>query len=107
MSGKPVRTYRNSDVERVVGLVPEGHVHLRLIIEFRDQVIVLHEATVAAIVRAYVDVVTHPTRRAVELVRTSVERGAGKPGYARDQLIESGRSEEEVLREFSPLALPA
>ena len=91
------RVYRNEDVRRVVAFIPEGHAHLRLIIELSDQVIILQEATVAAIVRAYVSVVTHPTRRAVELVQS---RPAGrKPGYAEHQLVESGRGEAEVLAE--------
>ena len=41
---------------------------------------------VAALVRAYVGVKTHPTRKAVTLTGQTVEEG--KTGYARWQLIE-------------------
>lgn len=96
-----VKVYRNEDVERVIAFVPPGHKHVRLLIELKDAAVVLQEATVAAIVRAYVDVVTHPTRRAVELVsRRLSER---KEGYAEVQLVETGRGEEEVLAEVAGL----
>jgi len=95
---KELRVYRNCDVVRVAAFVPPGHKHLRLVLELEDLVVVLHEATVAAIVRAYIDVVTHPTRRAVELVRAKLT--ARKQGYAEYQLVESGRPEEEVVGEL-------
>lgn len=95
-----LRVYRNSDVVRVVALIPPGHRHLRLFLELEDQVVVLHEAAVAAIVRAYIDVVTHPTRRAVELVRAEPSASSRKQGYAEHQLVESGRSEDDILREL-------
>jgi len=57
-----VKFYKNEDVIKVVGIIPEGHHHLRLLIFFKDQVIILYEATVAAIVRAYVNIVLHPTK---------------------------------------------
>jgi hypothetical protein len=60
-----IRVYGNKDVLRVIGLIPPNHVHMRLIIVFKDQVIVLQEASAAAIARAYVEITTH-TRRAVE-----------------------------------------
>jgi len=57
-----VRVYPNEKVRRVVAAIPPGHKHVRLVIELEDQTIVLQEAAAAAIARAYVDVVTHPTR---------------------------------------------
>ncbi len=96
-----LRVYRNEDVKRVVAFIPPGHMHVRVLIELPDAVIVLQEATVAGIVRAYIDVATHPTRRAVELVsRRLSER---KAGFAESQLVESGRSEEEVVEELEKL----
>lgn len=90
---------RNADVARIIAGIPRGHYHLRLVIEARDGTrIVLHEATVAAIVRAYANIVMHPTRRALELVQACPE--TRKPGYARHQLVESPRGEEEVLDEL-------
>ncbi len=97
-STKRVVRYGNCDVERVVAIVPRGHRHLRLVLEFPDQVVVLSEATVAAIVRAYVSVVAHPARSSAELVLKRFERGEVKPGYAECQLVETTTPEEELQR---------
>ncbi|MEM0361816.1 MAG: hypothetical protein QXY36_03915 [Sulfolobales archaeon] len=100
VGGPPIKVYRNDEVVRVVGFIPEGHSHMRLVVEFNDQVIVLQEATVAGIVRAYIDIHTHPTRKAVELISTRLSKDFRKAGYAEHQLIESSRTEGEVLREW-------
>jgi hypothetical protein len=92
-----VSIYRNEDIIRIVAFIPPGHKHVRLLIEAKDQSILLQEATTPAIDRAYVNVTTHPTRRVVELTGGYVD--SGKNGYARYQLIESGRGEDEVLAE--------
>ena len=94
---KPVRVYRNEDVERIAAFIPRGHMHTRLILVLKDQVIVLQEATVAAIVRAYASVALHPSRRAVELERRRLAKGERKPLFAEHQLVETNRAEEEVL----------
>jgi len=95
------RVYRNEDVKRVVAFVPRGHKHVRVLIELADAAIVLQEATVAGIVRAYIDVTLHPSRRAVELVSRRLEER--KSGFAKHQLVESGRDEDEVLREIEEI----
>jgi len=77
--------------------------HTRFILDLGDQVMVLHEAAVAALVRAYALVATHPTRRAVELEIRRLGKRERKPGYAEWQLLETGRSEEEVLEEAQRL----
>jgi len=100
---KPVRVYKNEDVKRVVAFIPPGHRHVRILIELEDQVIVLQEASAAGVVRAYIDVVTHPSRRAVEFVSRRLPEELRKQGYAEFQLVESGRSEDEVLREMQEL----
>jgi len=100
---KPVRVYKNEDVKRVVAFIPPGHRHVRIVIELEDQVIVLQEASAAGVIRAYIDVVTHPTRRVVELVSRRLPEELRKQGYAEFQLVESGRSEDEVLREMREL----
>jgi len=100
-SMKSVKVYRNEDVKRIVAFILPGHRHLRLLIELEDQIIVLQEASVAAVVRAYIDVVTHPSRRAVEMISKHMSSDDRKPGYTEFQLIESGRGEDEVLREVS------
>ncbi len=93
---KPVKVYRNQDVEAVYAYIPPGHRHIRLVVETRDQKIVFQEATVAGMVRAYLDVLLHPTRRAVALKKKHVQ---GKPGYAEHQLVED-KWDEDALREL-------
>ncbi|WP_460024850.1 hypothetical protein [Infirmifilum sp. SLHALR2] len=95
------RVYRNEDVKRVVAFVPRGHKHVRVLIELADVAIVLQEATVAGIVRAYIDVALHPSRTAVELVSRRLEER--KSGFAEHQLVESDRNEDEVLREVEEI----
>lgn len=70
---------------------------MRVILELEDQVVVLHEATVAAIARAYMDVVAHPLRRAVQLRRAALAER--KRGYAEHQLLEVDRGEDEIVEE--------
>lgn len=84
---KPVRIYRNEDVKKIVACIPQGHLHTRFIIELSDQVIVLQEATVAGIVRAFALTSLHPTRRYIVLTSQSPENA--KKGFAKHQLIES------------------
>jgi len=98
-----VRVYPNSCVERVVAFIPPGHRHVRFLVEFCDGLrLLLQEATVAGIVRAYAATAIHPTRRCIELVGRDVG-GEAKPGFARHQLLESGRECGEVLEEVGRL----
>ncbi len=107
MGGETI-LYPNECVEEIIAGVPRGHRHLRLVIRFRDgRSIVLHEATVAAIVRAYVDVTTHPLRTGVRLL--GVRLGERKRGYAEWQLLEANLDNEAVKRleeALSKAALP-
>lgn len=98
-----IKIYRNNDVMKIIGLIPPNHKHLRLAIFLKDQTIVLHEATVAAIVRAYINITTHPIRKAVEYVRTIVNKNIKKSGYADDQFIETNKTEEEIIHEWCNL----
>jgi len=68
-------------------------------VEFKDQYIVLHEATVAAIARAYISIVTHPQRRAIKLVKTVLSRSERKQGYSPYQLVEAKEDEDQIIRE--------
>ncbi len=94
---RPIKLYPNESVSRIIAFIPPQHHHLRLVIELPDQVIVLHEATVAAIVRAYISIATHPTRRAVEMVQQNVPKDRRKLGYAKWQLVEVNSSEDEIV----------
>ncbi len=94
---RPVKVYRNSDVERIVAAIPSGHYHTRFAIYLNDQVIVLQEATIAALVRAYAYTSIHPTRRGVILERRRLSRESKKQGFASDQLLEVPNSEMEAV----------
>ncbi|MEM1644531.1 MAG: hypothetical protein QXL96_01460 [Ignisphaera sp.] len=98
---REIKVYRNSDIIKIVAFIPSCHRHIRLVLITKDQAIVLHEATVAAIVRAYVDITTHPMRRAIEYNQVKLEKDLKKSGYADHQLIESDRAEIEIINEWS------
>ncbi|ACL11161.1 hypothetical protein DKAM_0835 [Desulfurococcus amylolyticus 1221n] len=81
-----IKIYRNEDVEEIVACIPEGHRHVRLILKLSDQIIILQEATVAAIVRAYLNIALHPTRKYIRLVKRCLSDL--KQGFAKTQLME-------------------
>ncbi|WP_224983061.1 hypothetical protein [Geomonas agri] len=78
---------RTEDVVQVVAEIPEQHRHLRTTLKLADgTTITLQEATVAAIVRAYIAIKTDPVRKTIQLSgRRLTER---KSGYAAWQLME-------------------
>lgn len=98
-----LKVYRNSDIIKIAAFIPPCHKHLRLVVVTKDQIVVFHEATVAAIVRAYINIISHPIKRAVEYVQVKLDKDRKKPSYAEHQLIEGNRSEEEILSELSSL----
>lgn len=78
---------RNEDVTQLLAEIPLGHRHLRTTLTLADgSAITLQEATIAAIVRAYVAVKTDPLRSCVRLTGRRVE--SRKAGYAEWQLLE-------------------
>lgn len=78
---------RNDDIKSVVAEIPEGHKHLRTTITLQDGTeFVFHEATIANLVRSYIDIKTHPTKKIVILKGQKVEDQ--KEGYAEWQLVE-------------------
>lgn len=78
---------RNEDIAGIVAEIPGGHQHLRTTVTLADGTsFTFQEATMAALVRAYVAVKTDPLRQRVVLKgRKLVER---KEGYAEWQLLE-------------------
>ena len=95
-----IEVFRNSDVKRVIVAVPRGHKHYRIVLEtMNGRIMVFQEATVANMVRAFITVLTHPERRAVELVQRKVE--SGKEGYAEYQLVETCKEDDKVVEELS------
>ena len=86
-SSSEATVVRNEDVARVVAEIPQGHRHLRTTVTLADGTsITFQEATIAAIVRAYVAVKTGPLRSRVVLEGRRVEKR--KAGYAEWQLLE-------------------
>lgn len=75
------------DVVEIVAEIPKNHRHLRTTLKLADGTcITLQEATVAAIVRAYVAIKTDPVRKSMQLSgRRLAER---KSGYAAWQLLD-------------------
>lgn len=81
------KTVRNDEVTAIVAEIPQGHRHLRTTLTLADgSSITFQEATVAALVRAYVAVKTDPLRSRVVLAGRRLEER--KPGYAEWQLLE-------------------
>lgn len=78
---------RNEDIKSVRMEVPEGHRHLRTSILLNDGTeLVLQEATIANLVRAYVAIKTHPTLDKVHL--SGIRLSSRKEGHAEWQLLE-------------------
>ena len=78
---------RNEDIRRVIAEIPPGHRHLRTTVLLADgSEFVFQEAAIAAIVRAYVGVKTHP--EATRVVLTGRRLAEHKEGYAEWQLVE-------------------
>jgi len=83
------RVVANAEVVAIVMEVPPGHRHLRTVLRLRDgEELVLQEATVANLVRAYVTVKTHPQRTGIRLAGRTLEEGERKVGFADWQLLE-------------------
>ena len=98
MLSRETRVYPNDRVKEIVAAIPRGHRHLRLAIVFDDQVIVLHEATVAAIVRAYTSVALHPSRKGIWLSGRYMGSSERKHGFAKYQIIEDhSHSEDDAV----------
>jgi len=59
---------RNEDIKEISVGIPKGHRHIKTIITLQDDTeLVLQEATVANIVRAYITVKTHPLKTSMHL----------------------------------------
>ena len=88
----PVTIFRNQDVEEVLLGAPAGHRHLRIALKTTEGTLVFHEATIANIVRAYVTLKTHPTKRALRLRQK--ELVGKKSGFDAHQLMEEDEKEQ-------------
>lgn len=77
----------NEDVKELIAEIPEGHKHIRVTMVLKDGAeLSFMEAAVANLVRAYITVKTHPTKKRVILKSKQLKEI--KEGYAEWQLIE-------------------
>ncbi len=77
----------NEMIREVILEVPAGHRHLRTSLLLHDGTqVILQEATIANIVRAYITMKTHPQRTAVRLKGITLQNR--KAGFADYQLLE-------------------
>lgn len=80
----------NTDIVEIEISVPENHRHLRTTLRLAGgEELVLQEATVAALVRGFVAIKTHPTMQQVKLVGSELQEGQRKKGFAAWQLLET------------------
>lgn len=83
------RILANADIAEIVLAPPHGHQHLRATIKLHSgEEIILQEATVANLVRAYVGIKTHPKRRSYRLIGRELDEEEMKSGFATWQLLE-------------------
>ncbi len=77
----------NEDIRELIAEIPEGHKHLRTTVILRDNTeFIFQEAAIANLLRAYVTVKTHPSKKKVVLKGKRIEER--KDGYAEWQLVE-------------------
>lgn len=101
---KRVDVIRNQDVKRVLIGMPKGHKHLRICIELKNEIsLIFQEATIANISRAYITVKTHPHIRAQELRMKMANVEQLKEGFAKHQLFETAKTNEEIEEELETL----
>lgn len=78
---------KNEDIKKLIAEIPEGHKHLRAKIILQDgSELVFHEATIANLVRAYINIKTHPKTTKISLKGKRLKEL--KEGYAEWQLLE-------------------
>ncbi len=86
---KKRRILANADIAELVLAPPQGHQHLRATIKLHSgEEIILQEATVANLVRAYVGIKTHPKRKSYRLIGCELAEAETKDGFASWQLLE-------------------
>ncbi|MCD6451579.1 MAG: hypothetical protein J7L64_04385 [Acidobacteria bacterium] len=85
---------RNEDITEVIIGIPEDHRHLRAVIKTKlGKTIIIHEASLANMVRAYITVKTHPVKKAVRLIGREIT-AERKGEYAHYQLLEEEGSND-------------
>ena len=78
---------RNEDVKELLVEIPDGHMHIRATIFLQEGTeLTLQEATIANLVRAYINIKTHPTAAGLRLTGKKLQDR--KEGFAEWQLVE-------------------
>lgn len=97
-----IKKIRNSQIKRIIIGVPLGHQHLRAVIDLTDGMqLVLHEATLASLTRAFITTKLDPIRSAVELEgKVLVEQ---RKDFAAYQLIETKKCSRTVRQELTQI----
>jgi hypothetical protein len=86
---KKQRILANADIAEIILAPPPGHMHLRATIRLHSgEDIILQEATVANLVRAYVGIKTHPQKKGCRLIGRELPETERKEGFAVWQLLE-------------------
>jgi len=99
-----IHIIRNEDVNQVLIGTPEDHKHLRVCMKLKNgSIIILQEATVANISRAYITIKTHPNIQAQELKMKLLTEDSRKEGYATHQLLEAPRKNRDIKKELKKL----
>jgi len=83
------RILSNADIAEITLAPPPGHQHLRATLKLQSgEEIVLQEATVANLVRAYIGIKTHPQTNSCRLVGRELSAAEKKREFAAWQLLE-------------------
>ncbi len=95
----PIRLSTSNVTQLLYGF-PDNHQHCRLILK-TDQTppLILTEALVAAIVRSYVTIQTHPVRQGVEMTAQLIQEP--KSNYTSWQLLETDRADKDIQAEIA------
>lgn len=97
-----IRIIHNEEVEALTMAIPDGHKHLRAAIATVDgDTIVLPEAVIAALVRGYIQIKTHPTLKALRMTSQVVEDR--KPDFASQQLLEVEARTERIQESMAKI----
>jgi len=92
-------TRERNEVTRVLVGTPSKHKHIWTLIELKSgDKIILREAEMSNIVRAFIHILTHPITQGIELQAQTVR---GKEGFALTQLLETKRASEAVCDELA------
>lgn len=91
--------YRNSDIKAIYAFIPPGHRHVRFMVEAGEEIIVLQEATVAGLVRAYAMTALHPVNKGIVLRTERIPSPPRKQDFAEYQVLEETLG-EEALKEI-------